>query len=239
MANAEQQLALLALPLEGRTLGEFVKDLVGPVAWPLLLQMTGEGERPTGFNGINRIYLGSDPARTLGIAADNPQPYIAAVKACLLLPELWNGGGLVARGRRDDCLAPAIEIRPPTDWTVVVLSLTRNTIMVDDGPGKWNGPKIYDLRFFPSSNKDSAEVSPEEDEELSDAANWIIAEAQRLKTANKIPAKNRKTKAAFAKFLADRMHQPAKHDRAPRPVKPDYIRNHLSRWHLWPIDSIE
>ena len=237
MAEAEQQLALLTLPPEGRTLtlGEFVKDLVGPIAWPLLLQMTGESERPARFNGINRIYLVPDPARTLGIATDNPQPYIAAVKACLLLPELWNGGGLVARGRRDDPLASATEIRPPTDWTVVVLSLTRNTIMVDDGPGKWNGPKIYDLRFSLSSSRDSAEVP----EALSDAAAWIIRDAKRLKAANMIPAKGRKTKAAFAKFLASRMHKAAEDDHELRPVGHDYIRNQLSSWHLWPIDSIE
>jgi hypothetical protein len=149
MATAEQKLALLPWTPEGRTLGALVKDLVGPVAWPLLLQMTGESERPAPFNGVNRIYLVPDPAKHLGIATDNPQPYIAAVKACFQLRDLWISE-LVANGRRDDRLAPATEIRPPTNWQVVILSLTDGTIMVDD-PGKWNGPKIYDLRFSPRS----------------------------------------------------------------------------------------
>lgn len=71
------------------------------------------------------------------------------------------------------------------------------------------------------------------------AKKWITAEAERLKRSGLIPADISKTD--FAKCLATNMALAAERDHLIliRPVRWKYIRNHLSKWGLWPPGIIE
>ena len=211
MAEAKQKLSLSSWPPEGRTLGEIVEQMVGPSMWHLLLEITGE--RPAHFNSVHRIPLIADPYNRLGIAVapTDAEPYIAAVRACLPLIDFWNAH-LIAKGRRKDPLSAPIEIVPPcTGWQVAITSLERSIIM-DPAADGWPGSRIYDLRFF-SAESATTKV-------------WVTAEARRLKTAGEI--RQGINKRDFAKQLAKAGS-----------ANYDYIRNNLSAWGLWPVESIK
>jgi hypothetical protein len=68
-------------------------------------------------------------------------------------------------------------------------------------------------------------------------AQWIAAEAKRLKRSDEIPANIGKTD--FAKLLADNMRTAAKTNESIRAITRQSLMNRLSDWGLWPISAIE
>ena len=68
-------------------------------------------------------------------------------------------------------------------------------------------------------------------------AEWVAAEAKRMKEAGKIPV----LKTHFAAELAKRMKvaAAAKRNTPLHPLSAGYISNQLSDWGLWPISKIE
>jgi hypothetical protein len=214
MAEATQQLPLQHWPAEGRRFGEIIKEFVGAEAWLLLTKATDGSQ--------HIVHLA--PGDVISYAPNDR--WVEALTACRPFLTLWTSGALIAKGRRGDPLADPVEIAPPSiGWEIWVVSFTRSIIR---DPA---GGEIYDLRFSPR-----APCAPEE---LAGAAVWIVPEAKRLKAADRIPEKARKTPTALAKFLSDRMHKAVETDKALQPVGWRHIKNQLVRWHLWPIESIE
>jgi hypothetical protein len=66
---------------------------------------------------------------------------------------------------------------------------------------------------------------------------WVVAEVAGMKKAGEIPKGIIKTD--FAQLLEKQMGKAAKTNKSLRPVKRDHILNNLSRWGLWPIESIK
>jgi hypothetical protein len=71
------------------------------------------------------------------------------------------------------------------------------------------------------------------------AKNWVPAEAIRLKKDNKIPLEVYRRPTDFARFLEGRMRAAKKTNELLHPVGWQYIKNHLHKWGIWPIESIK
>lgn len=125
MATAEQKLALLSWPPEGRTLGDLVEQLAGPKAWLLLTDTIGDRLPSAGKLYPGKICFQLTPEMLVGPCADVDRPFIEAIKSCHQLLELWNSGALTAKGRRGGRLEHPVEIVPPgkSGWQVVIYSL--------------------------------------------------------------------------------------------------------------------
>jgi hypothetical protein len=225
VAKADEPLSLDQWPSEGRTLGAILKQLISPALWLVLTDRTGEC-LPHYLKAYAKMGLVSlvelDPLAD----ADKPTDVVEAIRKCQPLLEHWKSGALIAKGRRGDPLSPAVDIRPPTNWELWVADFSRSTIEDPVGQEK----RIYDLRFFrPESQRDVASAV--------DTVSWVTAEAKRMKAAGEVNEGISITN--FAQRLEKQMRKAAKTDNSIRPVGWQHIRNKLSTWGLWPIESIK
>jgi hypothetical protein len=80
---------------------------------------------------------------------------------------------------------------------------------------------------------------PREREEVQEAksAEWIAADAKKMKAENKIPPDIRISK--FARDLEGRMRKAAERNKSLRPIGWRSIKNRLPEWGLWPVTSIK
>ena len=117
-------------------------------------------------------------------------------------------------------VAPAfMSITPLTPCNLEVGSVTRDTIQRVLRMLLAEAPWASRLLAPPASTSNHPVSSK----------TWVTAEAERMKTANEIPA----LKTDFAKELARRMKKAALADPSIRPVQWETIMNRLASWGLW------
>ena len=213
MAGDDQLLPLGGWPPEGLTLGAILRPY-GPALWSKLTEQTGELLPPHLKDKGKWVIIGSDTEAT-------NLPFV----------NLWNSGQLIAKGRRGDLFADAVEIPPPsTGYDIWVANFTRSIIRDPTYPEKM----IFDLRFFPRD----AEPKSENATKRVSAVMWVTAEAQRMKATGEINESTSITN--FAKQLAYRMSAARDAgDKSIKPVEWRHIKNMLRTWGLWPITSIK
>jgi hypothetical protein len=217
LAEDDQLLPLDGWPSEGRTLGEILRPLYGPAVWSKLTEHTGE-LLPPHLNDRGKWAI--IPGNRSGTEATN-SPFV----------NLWNSGQLIAKGRRGDLFADAVEIPPPSiGYDIWVANFTRSVIRDPTYPEKM----IFDLRFFARD----AESKSENATKRNSTVGWVTAEAQRMKATGEI---NESTSITdFAKQLADRMSAaPDATGESIKPVGWRHIKNMLPAWGLWPVTSIK
>jgi hypothetical protein len=230
LADADQLLLLDRWPLEGRTLGAIIQQLISPASWSVLTELTGE-HLPPRLKAMAKLGLVRLVELDWQVEPDEPseRPEVEAIKACQPLLEHWNSGALIAKGRRGDPLTLPVEIPPPSaSWELWVADFSRSIV---EDPRRV-GDEIYDLRFFPKPKPDP------EPKATTANKSWIATEAKRMKAAGEINGSTRIT--SFAKQLEARLKEESKAgDKSLKPVTWQYIKNMLPAWGLWPIDSIK
>ena len=230
-----------AWPVEGRTLGEIVKRLVGPEAWQHLTAITAERAAP--WLGYFRI---TDRADVLAQYGDSH--VAAAVRDCLPLLDAWNSGAIIAKAR-ESAFGSLVDIPSPvTTGYILTIDNFEYSRIVDPSsiPQRmysadelWQRPaftvrRFYDLRFWPREVNEVADEMQSETVQTAIRSNkawyaWAVKNVPADRDLREYGAKK-----AHAQKLAARMKFDARTNKSIKPRSAKTIAARFNADDLWP-----